>query len=154
MSNVGSYYFQHESEEEIDMHESEPEETNDEDIDTAEPLEPPRNNTNVVMPTDKELGFCKKNDDCVDASYCCSNLSCVDPSICLHGKKLQQDVCSFDFECMSRCCYNNTCLHFLNCYKNCSSNADCTKCHDNCEACGTEESSFFCKACLKKAVRF
>ena len=105
---------------------SDPEETNDEDIDTAEPLEPPRNSTNVVIPTDKELGFCKENDDCVDASFCCSNLSCVDPSICLHGKKLQQDVCSFDFECMSRCCFNNTCLHFLNCYKNCSSNADCT----------------------------
>lgn len=26
---------------------------------------------------------------------------------------------------MSRCCVDNTCLHFLNCYKKCSANTDC-----------------------------
>ena len=72
------------------------------------------------------MGFCKRNEDCEDSTFCCSDYSCIDPSICLHGKKQQSDVCTFGFECMSRCCVNETCSHFLNCYKKCTVNQECT----------------------------
>ena len=69
--------------------------------------------------------FCKLNDDCIDTTYCCSDYSCVHPSKCLHGQKVIEDTCDYNFECYSRCCTNNVCAHFLNCYKTCSSNSEC-----------------------------
>lgn len=36
------------------------------------------------------------------------------------------DVCTFGFECMSRCCVGNMCSHFLNCYQKCERNDQCT----------------------------
>jgi len=35
------------------------------------------------------------------------------------------DVCGFGFECMSRCCVDNKCSHFLNCIQKCKANSDC-----------------------------
>ena len=84
---------------------------NDEETD-ADDSSPSIGGGGGVIVTEFELGFCKENGDCLEGSFCCSQYSCVDPSTCLHGKKLQQDVCSFDFECMSRCCFNDTCHHF------------------------------------------
>ena len=72
------------------------------------------------------LGFCESNDDCKLSTFCCSDFSCTDPSICLHGGKQHRDVCTFGFECMSRCCVDDMCSHFLNCYQTCESNANCT----------------------------
>ena len=69
--------------------------------------------------------FCKLNNDCIDTTYCCSDYSCVHPEKCLHGQKVTEDTCDFNFECYSRCCDSKTCSHFLKCYKTCSANADC-----------------------------
>ena len=66
--------------------------------------------------------FCTLNNDCIDSTYCCSDYSCVHPQKCLHGQKVTLDTCDYNFECYSRCCNDNTCSHFLNCYKTCGSN--------------------------------
>ena len=73
------------------------------------------------------LGFCNVNADCESSTYCCSDFSCADPSICLHGGKQQNDMCDYGFECMSRCCVDMVCSHFLNCYQTCKSNEECTE---------------------------
>ncbi|CDW83508.1 UNKNOWN [Stylonychia lemnae] len=72
-----------------------------------------------------QMAFCGNNYDCIQASFCCSTYSCVHPSVCLHGQKLHNDNCDYNFECLSRCCNDNKCSHFLRCYDKCLTNADC-----------------------------
>ena len=38
---------------------------------------------------------------------------------------MTKDTCDYNFECYSRCCFENTCSHFFNCYETCKSNGDC-----------------------------
>ena len=82
--------------------------------------------------TGKDLGFCQENKDCEKTSFCCSNFSCSDPSVCLHGKKFASDLCSYNFECMSRCCADGTCSDYHHCYKTCKSNSECTDQQEPC----------------------
>ena len=81
-----------------------------------------------------DLNFCNSNGDCIATTYCCSDYSCTDPGICLHGGKFQDDMCDFSFECMSRCCVNGVCSHFLLCRQSCRSNSDC-KVHSRTPCC-------------------
>jgi len=69
--------------------------------------------------------LCYKNNDCIDTTFCCSTYSCVHPSKCLHGEKVKEDYCDYNFECYSRCCFENLCSHFLNCHETCTKNSDC-----------------------------
>ena len=39
--------------------------------------------------------------------------------------KVMGDTCDYNFECLSRCCFENRCCHFLNCYQQCRTNSDC-----------------------------
>ncbi|CDW86388.1 UNKNOWN [Stylonychia lemnae] len=68
---------------------------------------------------------CLTNDDCIDTTFCCSTYSCVHPNICLLGSKLQDDICDYNFECMSRCCDKKRCGHFQKCFQSCTTNNDC-----------------------------
>ena len=45
--------------------------------------------------------------------------------MCLLGEKSTGDLCDSNYECYSRCCFNNECSHFLNCYISCHENKDC-----------------------------
>jgi hypothetical protein len=67
---------------------------------------------------------CKNNYDC-QPTLCCSTEKCVQPSMCLEGKKLYQDYCDFNFECMTSCCNSNKCSPFVQCYEKCMRNTDC-----------------------------
>ena len=100
-----------------------------EDSTSTPPVTTPSDSTTSTTTSQHDLadtlGFCKNNDDCILSTYCCSDFSCADPGICLHGNKLQMDTCDFNFECMSRCCVDGICTHFLNCYQKCASNVDC-----------------------------
>eukprot|EP00347_Sterkiella_histriomuscorum_P000800 403374456 len=78
----------------------------------------------LYVPLSK-LEFCNNNNDCIQTSFCCSTYSCVNPQTCLDGQKLFNDYCDFNFECMSRCCDQQKCSHFLNCYSKCQVNRDC-----------------------------
>jgi len=61
MSNVGSYYFQHESEEEIDTHESEPEETSVQ-LEKQQRVEPVNNmQANSDKPYKKTLNYSQED---------------------------------------------------------------------------------------------
>jgi len=66
-----------------------------------------------AVPTPVDIGLCKKNQDCINSTYCCKDFSCADPKICLHGGKQVEDICDFNFECMSRCCQEGQCSHPL-----------------------------------------
>lgn len=68
---------------------------------------------------------CTGNQDCINTTFCCSAYSCVHPNVCLQGSKLQDDLCNYNFECMSRCCDQFKCTHFQNCYQKCNRNSDC-----------------------------
>jgi hypothetical protein len=55
---------------------------------------------------------CKNNYGC-QPTLCCSEEKCVQPSKCLEGKKLYQDYCDFNFECLTSCCNSNKCSPFV-----------------------------------------
>ena len=69
--------------------------------------------------------FCRTNEDCIDTTFCCSTYQCTDPSNCLQGQKLHSDTCDYNFECLSRCCADKRCAHFLECYETCDTNSHC-----------------------------
>ena len=71
------------------------------------------------------VGFCTENIDCLSSTYCCSLGTCSDPSVCLYGNKIEEDMCDFGFECMSKCCFQGTCSPYFSCFKTCSSNHNC-----------------------------
>ena len=56
---------------------------------------------------------------------CCSNNKCVHSDICLNGRKLFNDSCNLNFECMTTCCYLDKCSSFKHCHRSCKTNADC-----------------------------
>eukprot|EP00347_Sterkiella_histriomuscorum_P011728 403371336 len=65
------------------------------------------------------------NKRAIMTTFCCSGNTCSHPSICLHGQKIYNDFCDYNFECLSRCCHGSRCSHFLECYETCSVNSDC-----------------------------
>jgi hypothetical protein len=69
---------------------------------------------------------CQTNEDCNLTTNCCSENKCVPGRICYQGQKEYNDTCSYDFECLSRCCINNkTCMHFMDCVSRCNVNSEC-----------------------------
>ena len=88
--------------------------------------------------------ICTTNYDCIESSYCCTNFSCGDPGYCLNGRKVKGDICDFNFECLSRCCGQGVCSHFMSCYQKCGNNVECNSLHDQ-EGCCSDN---FCTASI------
>ena len=77
-----------------------------------------------IMSAEEAAMSCKNNYGC-QPTLCCSEEKCVQPSKCLEGKKLYQDYCDFNFECLTSCCNSNKCSPFVQCYEKCMTNSDC-----------------------------